>query len=96
MVAKAAAGGGLLVTVTAEDATSLLGEGLFSVDGGPWLTLPAADRLTDARTERFETELRPSSGPGGLVAKKGLRTVAVKVTDERGNAAVASTTVVMP
>lgn len=96
VVAKAAAGGGLLVTVTAEDATSLLGEGLFSVDGGPWLTLPAADRLTDARTERFETELRPSSGPGGLVAKKGLRTVAVKVTDERGNAAVASTTVVMP
>ncbi len=95
VVAKAV-GSGVSIEAEAEDATSLLGEALFSIDGGPWLTLPAQDKLTDAKREVFAAELAVSDGPGGLKAVKGTRTVAVKVTDERRNAAVASTTFVSP
>lgn len=91
-VVARAVGSGVAIEAEAEDATSLLGEALFSVDGGPWLTLPARDRLTDARREVFSAELAVADGPGALKAVKGVRAVAVKVTDERGNTAVASTT----
>lgn len=89
-------GGGLEVTLRAVDAVSLLGSAEVSVGGGPWLMLPAADGLTDARDELFLVRIRPDGSPGSPKLGKGRVSVSVRVVDELGNESSASTFVNVP
>ncbi|MFO0725031.1 MAG: hypothetical protein U1E65_14725 [Myxococcota bacterium] len=95
-LAATAQNGGLKISAEAEDQISALGEARFSLDGGPWLTIPAADRLTDAKKERFETTVRPDGAPGEPKLSKGTHSIAVKVDDERGNLATSAASFVIP
>lgn len=83
--------GRLRIEARASDEISLLGSAEFSVSGGPWLMLPAADGLIDARTEQLVADLQAGDGPGSPKVKKGRQTVLVRVEDEAGNSATAST-----
>jgi hypothetical protein len=87
--------GRLHVEADAEDATSLLGTAEFSVSGGPWLMLPAADGLIDAKQEKLVVDVVPSNAPGTPELKPGPHAVLVRVEDEAGNSATASTTLVV-
>lgn len=84
---------GVQVTVEAEDATSSLGKAELSLNGGPWLMLPAADGLTDARQERFEADVKAGGAPGQIKLDGKRISVAVRVEDEIGNAANGATTI---
>jgi hypothetical protein len=84
--------GRLHVEADAEDATSLLGTAEFAVNGGPWLMLPAADGLIDAKQEKLVVDVVPSTVPGSPELKPGQHTVLVRVEDEAGNSSTASTT----
>jgi len=94
--AKANASGGATITAEAEDATSFLGQAQFAIDGGPWLAMAASDKLTDDKKETFVVDVAIDEAPGALPKLKGTRTVAVRVEDERGNAAVSATTYESP
>lgn len=83
--------GQVRIEAEATDDISLLGSAEFSVSGGPWLMLPAADGLIDARTEKLVAEIRERDGPGTPKVKKGRQTVLIRVEDEAGNSATAST-----
>lgn len=93
--ATSPAPGRVRVEVDAEDETSPLAIAEVSVDGGPWLMLPAADGLVDAKKERLVVELAPSDGPGGKPVPAGRRSVLVRIEDDAGNASTASTVVVV-
>lgn len=88
--------GGLRIVAEAEDQLSVLGEARFSLDGGPWLTLPAADHLTDGKKERFEALTKPDGTPGQPKLGKGTHAIAVRVDDEKGNLATSASTFQVP
>ncbi|MBK6684340.1 MAG: hypothetical protein IPG45_07690 [Deltaproteobacteria bacterium] len=70
----------LLISVEASDELSRLGAAEVSIDGGPWVMLPAKDGLLDARQETLAaTVWNPS--------KKPRPTVLIRVEDEAGNVA---------
>ena len=83
--------GRLRIEAAAVDDVSLIEVAEFSVSGGPWLMLPAADGLIDARTEKLVADVEEKDGPGSPKLKKGRQTVLVRVQDEAGNSATAST-----
>lgn len=85
--------GKLRVEAEAADETSLLGVAEMSLNGGPWLMLPAADGLLDAKDEKLAVEVAPTEAPGVPAVKSGKHSVLVRVEDEAGNEATASTTV---
>ncbi len=89
--ASSAAHGRVRIEAEATDAVSALGAAEFSVSGGPWLMLPAADGLIDARTEKLSADLEANNVPGAPKLEKGRQTVLVRVEDEAGNSATAST-----
>lgn len=88
--------GRLHVEADAQDGTSPLETAEFAINGGPWLMMPAADGLLDARQEKLVVDVGPSPAPGNPEIKSGQVTVLVRVEDEAGNAATASTTVQVP
>ncbi|MCA9555832.1 MAG: hypothetical protein KC933_37730, partial [Myxococcales bacterium] len=81
---------GVQVTAEAKDAVSALASAEVSLDGGPWLMLPAQDGLTDAPEEVFTVVLAKVDGPGSAKLDKGPHTIRVRVKDEPGNEAAAS------
>jgi hypothetical protein len=82
--------GGVRVTAQAKDAVSPLAAAEVSLDGGPWLMLPAQDGLTDAPEETFTVVLGTLAGPGSAKLDPGPHTVRVRVTDVPGNQSAAS------
>lgn len=85
--------GKLRVEAEAEDATSVLGLAEMSLNGGPWLMLPASDGLLDAKDEKLSVDVMPSEAPGVPPVKSGRHSVLVRVEDEAGNESTASATV---
>jgi hypothetical protein len=83
--------GKVRIEAHANDDVSPLGVAEFSVSGGPWLMLPAADGLIDARTEKLTADLQGNDAPGSPKIEKGRQTVLIRVEDEAGNSATAST-----
>ena len=82
--------GAIRVVAEASDAGSVLGTAYLSIDGGPWTLFPAADRLVDARSERFEVVVRADGRLGDPKLGRGVHAVAIRVDDERGNLATTS------
>ncbi len=70
----------LSIALEAADELSRLGVAEVSVDGGPWVMLPAKDGLLDGRQEALAATVR---NPG----KKPRPTVLIRVEDEAGNVA---------
>jgi sugar lactone lactonase YvrE len=91
--ATSPAAGRLRVEAEAGDDTSALGVAEMSLNGGPWLMLPASDGLLDAKDEKLSVEVSPSEAPGVPAVKTGRHSVLVRVEDEAGNESTASTTV---
>jgi hypothetical protein len=83
--------GRVRIEAQAEDDVSALGAAEFSVSGGPWLMLPASDGLIDARSEKLSADLQGNDGVGSPKIEKGRQTVLIRVEDEAGNSATAST-----
>jgi hypothetical protein len=77
--------GVIRVVAEASDAASVLGTAYLSIDGGPWTLFPAADRLVDARGERFEVLVRADGRLGDPKLGRGVHAIALRVDDERGN-----------
>jgi len=69
------------ITVEAVDGLSPVRRAEYSVNGGPWKTLDAADGIADSKTERFEIQI----GAGGE------QSVVVRAFDAAGNAGLART-----
>jgi hypothetical protein len=87
--------GRITVTARVKDATSPVVEAHVAVDGGPWLMMPAADGLVDAREETLQVELAPDEmGPTG--PEQALRAVSVRVRDDAGNEATRSVSLRLP
>lgn len=93
--ARMTADGRIKVTARAKDATSPIVEAHVAVDGGPWLMMPAADGLVDAREERLRVELTADE-VGPRRAQPGARSVSVRVRDDAGNEAIRAVTVTVP
>jgi hypothetical protein len=83
--ASAAPGGGVRVTAEVRDAASPLGVAHVSVNGGPWLALPAADGLLDAKREKLTSLVAVDAQPGAPKLAKGRNVVSVRVDDAAGN-----------
>lgn len=79
-------GKGFRVSAVAEDATSPLVWAELSLDGGPWLLIPAEDGLIDARQERLKLEIDDASG---LSRADTPKVVKLRVEDALGNRATA-------
>ena len=75
-IRRTAAAGGLRVTALARDASSKITSAQVSVDGGPWLALPAADGMFDQEQERLSVDL-PEASPEAAVR--------IRVEDAAGN-----------
>jgi hypothetical protein len=88
--------GKVRVEAEAEDSYSTLDSAEFSLDGGPWLMMPSADGLVDSKKERFLVEVKSNDAPGEPKFSSGHHTVLVRVEDDAGNAATASTSVEVP
>lgn len=71
--------------VVVEDKISILEYAHFSLNGGPWLSLPAKDGLLDARSETLATRVTNDKMPGTPKFRKGSNTIAVRVGDIAGN-----------
>ena len=69
-----------LLEIRAEDAASPVRRAEYSVNGGPWTGLEAADGITDGREEAFSLRL-PAEG--------GERSVVVRAFDAAGNPGLA-------
>lgn len=67
--------------VRAEDASSPVRRAEYSIDGGPWQPLDAADGVADSRQETFALNARGLSGKEHLIV--------VRVYDASGNAGLA-------
>lgn len=75
---------GTTVQFTAKDALSLLSKAEYSINGGDWRVVEPTTRLTDASEHVYRISLpRP----------QGETTIAVRVSDEFDNQAVAKTVV---
>ncbi|GAC1703332.1 MAG: hypothetical protein NVS9B4_11170 [Candidatus Acidiferrum sp.] len=75
----------LRVQFTARDAVSGIDKAQYSVDGGDWMLVAPAGKISDAREERYDFRTG-SLGPGE-------HTVAVRAYDQFENAGSAKTTV---
>ncbi len=89
-VAAKASGRSVQITASARDAVSALAVAEVSIDGGPWLMLPARDGLIDARNEKFSLVLSAQDQPGAPKLTKGNHSVRVRVADQAGNEATGS------
>jgi sugar lactone lactonase YvrE len=80
-----AGGNQIAVRWKAADALSLIDKAEYSVNGGDWILVEPTTRLTDSREEEYAISIpRPSPGE---------QTIAVRVTDEFDNQAVAKVVV---
>lgn len=79
-----------------EDVTSAISDADFAVDGSPWLMLPAADGLIDAKRERLalDFDFDPKIFGSKQAPTKSPRTIQVRVVDEAGNTTTGS--IVLP
>lgn len=77
--------GAIEISAEASDESSLLSEARVSINGGPWLHLPAVDGLTDARSEKLALKVRTDNGLGDPKLAPGRQTISVRVEDEAGN-----------
>lgn len=84
-LAASRSGDKITVRWKARDASSLIQKAEYSVDGGEWLLAQPTTRLSDAAEHDYVLEL------SGLPA--GERTIAVRVTDDYDNQAVAKAVV---
>ena len=75
-------GGGLRVTFTAKDATSLLKEAAVSADGEHWLQIAPDDRVFDQQEERFDVLIPRDQVRGDRIL--------VKAVDQNNNEQTAS------
>jgi len=75
----------LTFEVLAQDKISILEYADFSLNGGPWLTLPAKDGLLDAKSEILATRVTEDKLPGAPKLRDGVNTIAVRVGDLAGN-----------
>lgn len=82
-------GRGLVFAAVGTDAFSRLAVAQVSIDGGPWISFPAKDGLTDARTERFELEVPDVAAWSGRSASP-ARTAQIRLEDAFGNRATVS------
>lgn len=73
---------GTTVTFSAKDALSVLGKAEYSINGGDWTVVQPTTRLTDSKEHEYRIE---------LPRVQGETTVAMRVTDEFDNQAVAKT-----
>jgi len=76
----AGANGGWTFEIAARDATSELKRCEYSLDGGAWTLLEAADGVTDSLAETFTVAVAPPVAAGEHV-------VVFRVTDQAGNTA---------
>lgn len=83
-------GRALVVRVEAQDELSRLSRAEVSLDGGPWVHLPAEDGLIDAHSERFVLSVERPTDIGGRAPGTGPHVVKVRVEDEAGNLALGS------
>jgi len=81
--------GRVRVSVEVVDETSPVVKAQVSLDGGPWLMLPAEDGIVDALQERLRVSLPPSEMGSGVGSGQ-LRRVSVRASDHAGNEATAS------
>ncbi|MEQ9498909.1 MAG: hypothetical protein RIT81_18665 [Deltaproteobacteria bacterium] len=93
VAARSTRAGRVRIEAVAEDDTSAIGVAEFAVGGGPWLMLPAKDGLVDAKSEALAVDVTDSEEVGAVKLGKGKRTVLIRVEDDAGNEATASTTV---
>lgn len=89
-VRAAKVGRAVKITARAEDESSALEVAEISIDGGPWLMLPASDGLIDAKAETFALTLDGQDGPGHPKLEAGNHTVRIRVVDRADNEATAS------
>lgn len=82
--------GGITVTAEVRDVSSPVVEAYVSVDGGPWLMLPAEDGLVDSRQESLRVLLVPEELGPFHAEGAGVRTISVRARDDAGNEVVAS------
>ena len=66
----------IIVSAVVSDEHSRLGRAQVSLDGGPWLLLPAVDGFLDQKTEKLSVTLD---------AKKGNHSVAIQIYDQAYN-----------
>ena len=78
-------GKGLLVRARVQDTQSRIASAEVSVNGGPWLMLPARDGLIDAQQEALQVELGADT-----FKPANPTTVRIRVEDEAGNVASTS------
>lgn len=84
--------GQVRVRAHAEDAVSPVVRAEVSVDGGPWLMLPARDGLLDAKSEDLEVTVEPGArAPARGNAPRYV--LQVRIEDRAGNEATASASV---
>ncbi|MEE2901792.1 MAG: hypothetical protein VYC39_05655 [Myxococcota bacterium] len=83
--AKVSRKGKLTFEVLAQDKVSILEFADFSLNGGPWLTLPAKDGLLDAKSELLAASVTDDKLPGAPKLRMGINTIAVRVGDLAGN-----------
>ena len=84
-LAAAAGDGGLTATWKATDASTVIQRAEYSLDGGEWTVVEPASRLSDSKKLEYELKLEDVA--------EGEHTVAVRVTDEFDNKAVAKVVV---
>ncbi len=77
--------GSITVSWRAVDSRTVIRKAEYSLDGGEWMVVQPTTRLSDSRSLDYELTL-PEAGPGE-------HTVAVRVTDEFDNQAVAKVVV---
>jgi hypothetical protein len=81
-LSAAASGGQIEIRFHAADALSWIGKAEYSVNGGDWIVVQPATRLTDSKALDYRTTV---ARPAGEVA------IAVRVADEYENQSVAKT-----
>ncbi len=82
--------GRVRIEAKVQDRVSPINVAEFSVNGGPWLMLPARDGLLDAKQETLEVDLGSGQGPGGWAPVAERQTVVVRVKDAADNQTVRS------
>lgn len=85
--------GTVRVVARAEDSVSPVVRAELSVDGGPWLMLPARDGLLDAKAEELEVTVQPASTRRPRPTDAGEHVLQVRIEDSAGNETTASASV---